>query len=161
MWHHCQVSFGKFYIIKIMLNIFLCYSSLLLLGLTTSHVSPTHLHGYEKAHANVPFHIHVMYIIYINSVSLSVRPSVEVLKPISLLIKLSPRTWGPKNYSGPRVFTSYFYFYVRFRAATTGGPYFLVLLLRPFPRSNYRRSLLLSFTFPSVSAQQLPEVLTS
>jgi hypothetical protein len=25
----------------------------------------------------------------------------------------------PKNYSGPRVFTSYFYFYVRFRAATT------------------------------------------
>ncbi len=55
-----------------------------------------------------------MHILYINSVSLS----VEVLKPKSLLIKLSPRTRGPKNYSGPRVLTSYFYFYIRFRAAT-------------------------------------------
>jgi hypothetical protein len=59
--------------------------------------------------------------------------SVEVLKPISLLIKLSPRTRGPKNYSGlrvltftsifaqqlPEVLTSYFYFYVRFHTATT------------------------------------------
>jgi hypothetical protein len=53
---------------------------------------------------------------YINSISLSVCPAVEVLKPRSLLIKLSPRTWGPKNYSRPRVFTSYFY--VCFRAAT-------------------------------------------
>jgi hypothetical protein len=44
--------------------------------------------------------------------------SIEVLKPISLLIKLSPQTQGPENYSGPRVLTSYFYFYVRFRAAT-------------------------------------------
>ncbi len=59
-----------------------------------------------------------MTILYINSVSLSVSSFVEVLKPISLLIKLSPRTRGPKNYSGPRVLTSYFYFYVRFRAAT-------------------------------------------
>jgi hypothetical protein len=49
-------------------------------------------------------------ILYINSVSLSVRQSVEVLKPRSLLIKLSPRTRGPKNYSGPQVLTSYFYF---------------------------------------------------
>ncbi len=78
----------------------------------------------------------------------------EVLKPKSLLIKLSPRTWGPKNYSRPWVLTSYFY--VRFRAATVGGPYFLLLLLCPFPRSNCRRSLLLTFTFTSVSAQQLP-----
>jgi len=31
---------------------------------------------------------------------------------------MSPQTRGPKNYSGPRVFTSYFYFYVRFRVAT-------------------------------------------
>jgi hypothetical protein len=54
----------------------------------------------------------------INSVSLSICLSVEVLKPISLLIKLSPQTQGPKNYSGPRVLTSYFYFYVCFRAAT-------------------------------------------
>jgi len=76
-----------------------------------------------------------MAILYINSVSLS----IEVLKPKSLLIKLSPRTRGSKNYSGPRVLTSYFYFYVRFRVATTGGPYFLLLLLRPFPRSNCRR----------------------
>ncbi len=37
-------------------------------------------------------------ILYINSVSLSVSPSIEVLKPISLLIKLSPRIQGPKNY---------------------------------------------------------------
>ncbi len=50
--------------------------------------------------------------------------SVEVLKPRSLLIKLSPQTQGPKNYSRPQVFTSYFYFYVRFCAATAGGPYF-------------------------------------
>jgi hypothetical protein len=49
---------------------------------------------------------------------MSVRQLVEVLKPRSLLIKLSPRIRGPKNYSGPRVLTSYFYFYVRFRVAT-------------------------------------------
>jgi hypothetical protein len=55
-------------------------------------------------------------ILYINSVSLFVCLSIEVLKPRSLLIKLSPRTRGPKNYSGPRVLTSYFYFYVHFRA---------------------------------------------
>jgi hypothetical protein len=74
---------------------------------------------------------------------------------------------GPKNYSGPRVLTSYFYFYfyVRFRAATavvdggsifgiwrvgeeraqklfrTSSSYFLLLLLllRSFSRSNCRR----------------------
>jgi hypothetical protein len=63
-----------------------------------------------------------------------VCPSVEVLKPRSLLIKLSPRTRGPKNYSRPRVFISYFYFY---------------------------EFLLLTFIFTSVSAQQLPKVLTS
>ncbi len=85
-------------------------------------------------------------ILYINSVSLSVCPRryilnpceqgaifvfnvpswtctrqncpfVEVLKPISLLIKMFPRTQGPKNYSRPRVITSYFYFYIRFHAA--------------------------------------------
>jgi hypothetical protein len=53
--------------------------------------------------------------------------SVEVLKPRSLLIKLSPRTRGPKNYSGLRVLTSYFYFYICFCAATTvvnGGSIF-------------------------------------
>jgi hypothetical protein len=44
--------------------------------------------------------------------------SVEVLKPRSLLIKLSPQTRGPKNYLGPQVFTSDLYFYVRFHAAT-------------------------------------------
>jgi len=49
---------------------------------------------------------------------LFISPSVEVLKPGSLLIKLSPRTRGPKNYLGPRVLTSYFYFYVRFQAVT-------------------------------------------
>jgi len=81
-----------------------------------------------------------IHILYINSVSLSVCPFVEVLKPRSLLIKLSPRIRGPKNYSGLRVLTSYFYFYVCFRAATTGGPYFLLLLLHPFLCSNcYRR----------------------
>jgi hypothetical protein len=37
----------------------------------------------------------------------------------------------------------------------TSNFYFLLLLLRPFPRSNCRRSLLLTFTFTSVSAQQL------
>ncbi len=64
-------------------------------------------------------------ILYINLVSLSVRQLVEVLKPRSLLIKLSPRTRGLKNYSGSRVFTSYFY--VRFRAAiavVNGGDIF-------------------------------------
>ncbi len=50
------------------------------------------------------------------SVSLTICPSVEFLKPISLLIKLSPQIRGPKNYSGLWVLTSYFYFYVRFRA---------------------------------------------
>ncbi len=94
-------------------------------------------------------------ILYINSVSLSVCSSVEVLKPKSLLIKLSPQTWRPKNYLGPRVLTSYFYFYVHFRAATARGPYFLLLLLRPFSRSNCGRSLLLTFTFTFVFAQQL------
>ncbi len=78
-------------------------------------------------------------ILYMNSVSLSVCSFVEVLKPRSLLIKLSPRTRRPKNYLGPRVLISYFYFYVRFRAATAKGPYFLLLLLRPFSRSNCRR----------------------
>jgi len=42
-------------------------------------------------------------------------------------IKLSPRTRGPKNYSGFRVLTSYFYFYIRFRTATVivdGGDIF-------------------------------------
>jgi len=78
-------------------------------------------------------------ILYINSVSLSVCLFVEVLKPRSLLIKLSPWTRRPKNYLGPRVLTSYFYFYVCFHAAIAGGPYFLLLLLRPFPRSNCRR----------------------
>jgi len=80
-------------------------------------------------------------ILYINSVSQSICLSVEVLKPRSLLIKLSPRTRGPKNYSGPRVLTSYFYFYVRFHAATAGSPYFLLLLLCLFlfPRNNCRR----------------------
>jgi len=56
-----------------------------------------------------------------------VCPSVEVLKPKSLLIKLSPQTRGPKNYLRPRVLISYFYFYVRFRAATAvvdGGDIF-------------------------------------
>jgi len=38
-----------------------------------------------------------------------VCPFVKVMKPRSLLIKLSPRT---------QVLTSYFYFYVRFRATT-------------------------------------------
>ncbi len=56
-------------------------------------------------------------ILYINSVSMSVRQSVEALKPRSLLIKLSPRTRGPKNYSGPRVLTFNFYFDVRFCTA--------------------------------------------
>jgi hypothetical protein len=55
-------------------------------------------------------------ILYINSVSLSVSQFVEVLKPRSLLIKLSPLTQGPKNYSRPRVLTSYFY--VHFHKAT-------------------------------------------
>ncbi len=83
----------------------------------------------------------------------------EVLKPRSLLIKLSPWTQGPKNYLGPQVLTSYFY--VRFRAVTAGGPYFLLLFLRSFPCSNCRRSLLLTFTFTFVFAQQLTEVFTS
>jgi len=38
----------------------------------------------------------------------------------------------------------------------TSSSYFLLLLLRPFSRSNCQRSLLLTFTFTSVSAQQLP-----
>ncbi len=73
-------------------------------------------------------------ILYINSVSLSVN--VYVCQGPETQIKLSPQTQGPKNYSGLRVLTSYFYFYVHFRAATAGGPYFLLLLLRPFPHSN-------------------------
>ncbi len=100
-------------------------------------------------------------ILYINSVSMSVSQSVEVLKLRSLLIKMSPQTRRPKNYSRPRVLTSYFYFYIYFRAATAGGPYFLLLLLCLFPRSNCRRSLFLTFTFTSVSifVQQLPSLM--
>ncbi len=45
-----------------------------------------------------------------------VYSSLEVLKPRSLLIKLSLRTQGPKNYSEPQVLI--FYFYVCFRATT-------------------------------------------
>jgi len=41
----------------------------------------------------------------------------------------------------------------------TSSSYFLLLLLRPFPCSNCRRSLLLTFT--SVFTQQLSKVLTS
>jgi len=58
-----------------------------------------------------------IYILYINSVSLSVCLSVEVLKLKSLLIKLSLWIQGFKNYLGSQVLTSYFYFYIRFRAA--------------------------------------------
>jgi len=94
------------------------------------------------------------HIQYNNSVSLSIHLSVEVLKPRLFLIKLSPRTRRPKNYSRLQILTSYFYFYVRFRATIAGGPYFLLLFLRQFSHSNCRRSLLLTFT--SVSAQQLP-----
>ncbi len=61
----------------------------------------------------------------------------------------------------PEVLISYFYFYVCFRAAIVGGPYFLFLLLRSFPRNNCRRSLFLTFTLTSVFTQQLSEVLTS
>ncbi len=43
----------------------------------------------------------------------------------------------------------------------TLSSYLLLLLLCPFPRNNCWRSLLLTFTFTFVSAQQLPEVLTS
>jgi hypothetical protein len=99
-----------------------------------------------------PLKVLYFIIIYINSVSLSVCPSVEVLKFRSLLIKLSPWTRGPKNYSGPWVFTSYFYFYVRFRVAIVECLYFLLLFLRPFSRSNCQRSLLLTFIFTSVFA---------
>jgi hypothetical protein len=42
--------------------------------------------------------------IYIILIHLSMRLSVEVLKPISLF-KLSPRTRGPKNYSEPQSHT--------------------------------------------------------
>jgi hypothetical protein len=81
-----------------------------------------------KTQAKTTFsHCHNIYILYINSVSLFVRQSVEVLKRRSLLIKLSPRTRGPKNYSRPQVLTSYFYFYVCFRVATVvidGGDIF-------------------------------------
>jgi hypothetical protein len=66
---------------------------------------------------------------------------------------MSPRTRRPKNYLRLRVLTSYFY--VCFHATIAGGPYFLLLLLRSFPRSNYQRSLLLIITFMFVSAQQL------
>ncbi len=89
--------------------------------------------------------------IYINSVSLLVCPYVKVLKPRSLLIKLSPPTWRLKNYSKPRVLTSYFYVCFRaaivgdpyflllrhFCAAIVGGPYFLFLLLCSFPCNNW------------------------
>jgi hypothetical protein len=56
----------------------------------------------------------------------------------------------------PKVLTSYFYFYVRLRAATAEGSYFLLLFLGPFPRSNCRRSLLFTFIFTFISTQQLP-----
>ncbi len=70
------------------------------------------------SNASLAWEVYTKYFIWeiINSVSLFVSVSVEVLKLRSLLIKLSPQTRGPKNYSELRVLT--FYFYVRFRAAT-------------------------------------------
>ncbi len=41
------------------------------------------------------------------------------------------------------------------KLSRTSSSYFLLLLLCPFPRSNCQRSLLLTFIFTSVSAQQL------
>jgi len=70
------------------------------------------------------FSVLLLYIFFILQITLSyiliqqVYLFVKVLKSRSLLIKLSPRTWGPKNYSGPQVLTFYFYFYVRFHTAT-------------------------------------------
>jgi hypothetical protein len=52
----------------------------------------------------------------LDTICLRVKRESEVLKPKSLLIKLSLLTRGPKNYSRPWVFTSYFY--VHFRATT-------------------------------------------
>jgi len=59
----------------------------------------------------------------------TVCPFVEVLKPISLLIKLSP-----PNSRVQKLFK-------------TSSFYFLLLFLRPFSRSNCRRSLLLTSYF--------------
>ncbi len=91
-------------------------------------------------------------ILYINSVSLSVSQSIEVLKPISLLIKLSPRTQtrGPKNYSRPRVFTSYFY--VRFCTATAvvdGGGIFGIWRVGEeiWVPKNYSRPRILTYFY--------------
>jgi len=132
-----------------------CFSTLISL----SWINPMMIEPYKPS--SIVFHSKLenskeFLILYINSVSLSICPFVEILKPRSLLIKLSPRTRGPKNYSEPRVFIFYFYFYVRFRVATARGLYFLLLFLRPFLRSNYRRFLLLTFTFTSEFVQQLP-----
>jgi hypothetical protein len=92
---------------RFLLVFFLPLTSFLPLSLTRSFVlsPPTVVIAYKTQR-----------IRRVPSVSLSICPSVEVLKPISLLIKLSPRIRGPKNYSRPRVLTSYFYFYVRFCA---------------------------------------------
>ncbi len=83
-------------------------------------------------------------IIYINSVSQSL--SVSVCRGPETHITFNKTV--PPNLRAQKLF----------RASSS---YFLLLLLRLFPRSNYRKSLLLTFTFMSIFAQQLPEVLTS
>jgi hypothetical protein len=70
----------------------------------------------------------------INSVSLSVCRGPETHITFNKIV--------PPNLRAQKLLrtsSSYFYFYVRFRAATAGGLYFLLLLLRSFPRNNCRR----------------------
>jgi len=78
-------------------------------------------------------------IIYINSVSLSV--SVFVCRGPETHITFNKTV--PPNSRAQKLFR-------------TSNSYFLLLLLRSFSRNNCRRSLLLTFTFTSVSTQQLP-----
>ncbi len=80
----------------------------------------------------------LMQILYINSVSLSVSVSVWRQGPET---QITFNKTVPPNLRAQKLFR-------------TSSSYFL--LLRPFPRNNCRRSLLLTFTFTSVSAQQLP-----
>ncbi len=78
-------------------------------------------------------------ILYINSLSLSV--SVFVYRGPKTQISFNKIV--PPNSRAQKLFR-------------TSNSYFLLLLLRPFSRSNCWRSLLLTFTFTSVFAQQLP-----
>jgi hypothetical protein len=68
--------------------------NLLLPSLTSSLISPTHLHGYKKANELVPFHVHIMYIEIIKIIFLF---QTYLLVPFLLHIYMKMKDLGINN----------------------------------------------------------------